>query len=395
MNGLPCGRREECTGCAACAAACADKCITMERDGEGFLLPKIDAGRCHDCGLCLRTCPVGGSAGVLPESGPAVWAGWHRDEAVRAASSSGGVFTALADTVMRQGGVVVGAALSGDLRVRHCLVTDRGDLRCLRGSKYVQSEIPPELLHMVCHRLQAGQKVLFSGTPCEVAGLRQYLRIPYPQLVTCDLVCHGVPSPLVFVKYLAHCEESGGRIVAVEFRDKTKGWKRTGIRLSHAGGSSRLATLDRDPYSLAFLRNYNQRECCYRCRFANLRRPGDLTLGDYWGVGQRYPEYDREDRGTSLILANTVKGRALLSEAGSELILGTADLASALAGNPNLRQPSGRPPERDEFYRDLDALTFHQLVRKYRLRPRLNWRRYASGLTRRLGGLVRRLGRKG
>lgn len=375
-----------CTGCAACAAVCHADAITMLPDAEGFTQPQTERAICTGCGLCRRVCPVGGTA---PSSATAqaseprqVLAAWHQDSALRSQSSSGGVFTALAQEILSRGGAVVGAAFDEEMAVCHRLVQDPAELSRLRGSKYVQSHFAPALHRQIRDLLELGRPLLFTGTPCQVAGLRGYLMRPYDTLYCCDLVCHGTPSPLFWRRYLLHSQGKEKGIAGYSFRDKRTGWKQSQVRLDLTDGRSRLSATLADPYMVAFLGNYSLRHCCYHCQFTKTSRYGDLTLADFWGVTGRYPEYDRDDRGTSLLLANSEKGLALLDACGASLFLGAADLETAVAGNPMLVRPSHRPAQRDTFYRDLSALSFPALVRKYRLAPPSRLRLFLGRLKR-------------
>ena len=215
--------KQNCTGCSACANICPRGCIRMTADEEGFLYPKVNEEMCMDCGLCENVCPMQHK----PQQHEllAVYGAKNNDDAVRFTSSSGGMFTLFAEFVLKQGGVVVGAALDEQLAVHHVLVDSLADLPKLRGSKYVQSKIG-KIYSEVRQILRAGRKVLFSGTPCQIAGLKRYLVKPSENLLTVDVVCHGVPSPKVYQKHLRElAQEAGEPVVQVKFRDKAKGWK--------------------------------------------------------------------------------------------------------------------------------------------------------------------------
>jgi coenzyme F420-reducing hydrogenase beta subunit len=365
-----------CTGCAVCAAACPGSAISMCPDAEGFLFPRIDTISCNDCGLCRTACPVreNCSQDGRPEARagirkPAsVFAAWHLDTVTRGESSSGGVFTALAETILRHGGVVCGAAFGDDGVVRHILIDSPADLQHLRGSKYVQSEISPACYHRIDALLNQGRQVLFSGTPCQVAALSRYLGKPFDNLFCCEIVCHGVPSPLLLARYLENCRAEGENVRKISFRNKTTGWKTYSISRQGQDGGEILVAASADPYMAAFLHDYSLRPSCYACLFKSTAQ-GDITLGDFWGVGRKYPEYDRDDKGTSLVVVNTRKGEALLESCHHILFLGKADLDTAIAGNAMLVSSCRRPPGRDTFYQDLADLSFPDLIRKYQLSP--------------------------
>jgi len=364
-----------CTGCAACAGACPEDCITMQPDAEGFLNPQIVSAACTDCGLCRNICPVSPAEfpAERPQQGqqwlgtPEVFAAWHLDEDIRHKSSSGGVFTALANNILARGGVVVGAAFDDQLVVRHTIIETPADLHRLRGSKYVQSETSSALFRQVRNLLKRESLVLFSGLPCQVAGLRGFLRKDSEKLFCCDLICYGVPSPLLLARYVRYNRMRGNRLVNVTFRDKATGWKHSSVRQHLEGGGSTLTPLPADAYMASYVRNCAMRECCYACKFTNTVRFGDLTIADFWGVAKEYPDYDPDDKGTSLVLANTTKGSAWLEACRESLFLGPADYDTAVAGNQRLVSSIRRPENRDVFYRDVNALSFSALINKYGL----------------------------
>lgn len=386
----------QCTGCAACAAVCPEHCIRMEPDAEGFLHPQIRTEQCVDCGRCRQVCPINDPAaveGCLREPRQ-VFAAWHLDETIRQASSSGGVFTALAHAVLGQGGVVVGAAFDEKLTVRHVLIDTIAVLPRLRGSKYVQSEVTPELHQSIRDALNAGRAVLFSGTPCQVAGLRRFLGGAREGLICCGMVCHGVPAPLLLASYILHKEQPGRRMLQISFRDKRNGWKKPVVHeVFQSGESSTTDYAWAHPYTAAFLQDCALRECCYCCSYTSTKRSADLTLGDFWGVGGPYPEYDRDDKGTSLVLVNTEVGEHWLNACADELFLGPAAIGAALPRNPMLTRPAERPSTRDDFYKDLREMDFPRIVRRYGLHLPPLWRRMARLAKRKTKRLIRRIGR--
>ena len=380
--------KSACTGCAACAAACLQNCIRMVPDFEGFLHPTIDLSFCNECKRCIRTCPVlhnnltdkennsdseaffgDTTADHVSEkvSYPVVFASWHLNDEIRKISSSGGVFTALAGHILSKGGIVVGAAFDEAFAVHHILIEKSSELYRLRGSKYVQSEVNPSFLRQIRYLLEHGRQILFSGTPCEVEGLRKYLNKSYENLYCCDLICHGVPSPLLFKSYIKEKELNGSRLVEVCFRDKSKGWKQFEVLHRLQNGKCEAISVFTDPYMRAFLRDYALRNSCYECRYKNTFRVGDITIADFWGVSKQYPQYDLEDKGTSLVLVNNEKGKALLNESSSELFIGIADLDTAISGNPCLVKQCYRPPQRESFYKDLKMMPYSKLLKKYKL----------------------------
>lgn len=369
----------------------------MVPDPEGFVYPQINGLACTDCGRCRNACPWlnPSPSSALPThrrekpksaAQPPVFAAWNLNHEIRNQSSSGGVFSAIAEVILKQGGLVIGAAFNNGLNVSHIMIDNSADLVRLRGSKYVQSEISIFLYQRIQEELTKNRPLLFSGTPCQVAALYRFLGRHYPTLYTCDLVCHGVPSPKWLSRYL--CQETK-KVSQLVFREKCTGWKGFCLKLVFPDGSTRLDGIFNNPYMCSFLRDYSLRPACYKCKFATLPRVGDLTIADFWGVGQKYPEYDRDDKGTSLVLVNTPQGQIWLDACRSTLFLGQADLATAIAGNPMLAHPSRRPPERKYFYQDVAALSLSQLCRKYHLSSGTTfWRRSWGFAKRRLFRLI-------
>lgn len=367
--------RNDCTGCAACVAACNRNALSMEGDEEGFLRPTLDSSKCTSCESCVKACPINQT--TTPHVGSIAWAAWNLDPEIRARSSSGGVFTALARTILSRGGHVVGAALDEALDVEHIVVEDEAGLSRLRGSKYVQSRLAPETMKQIARILRKGGTVLFSGTPCQVAAAKGFLPTDRGTLYTCDLVCHGTPSPLLWSRYREHLARKGKPLAGFSFRSKALGWNRIVAERVFRDGSREYD--DYDPFMLAFLRNLSLRPSCYSCHFTNMNREGDLTIADFWGVGKFDPALNPDDKGTSLILQNSQAGHNLLSMAAADLFLKEVPVEAAMPGNPMLSEPSSMPPERATFFRDLESQSFDKFVRGYGLRRpglrvRLTWR---------------------
>lgn len=315
-----------CTGCAACAAVCPRKCIEMTADGEGFLRPATDRNVCADCGACERVCPVLNPARKRdPEK---VYACRNSDESVRLSSSSGGLFSALAEAVVSRGGVVAGACFDKNWNVRHDVAETLEDLAKFRGSKYVQSEVV-HIYPVVEKFLKEGRPVLFSGTPCQTAGMKNFLRKDRDNLILVDFICHGVPSSKVWRKYLRDevgLLQSGGTVPEavrdVNFRNKEKGWREYRFVLSFLSDASadgkgnsvsHSAMAWEHPYMKGFLYNLYLRPSCYSCPVKHFAGGGDITMADAWGIENYIPEWD-DDRGVSLCIPHSAKGERLLKE---------------------------------------------------------------------------------
>jgi coenzyme F420-reducing hydrogenase beta subunit len=318
-----------------------------------------------------------------------VFAGWHLDDEIRRESSSGGVFTALANGVFADGGAVIGAAFDNNFAVRHIIIEKSADLHLLRGSRYVQSKVSPSTYHQLRELLKEGRRVFFSGTPCQVAAIRNYLQKPFDNFFCCDIVCHGVPSPKVFHAYKTMLENHHkAKVRKIVFRCKDYGWKKYSVSLSFENNKEYCTVFNVDPFMRGFLKNFFLRPSCYVCKFTNTIRPGDLSIGDFWGVSKRYPEYDPDDKGTSLVLVNAPKGRALLDNCHPFLFLRTADIETAVKGNPCLIRSCIRPRQRETFFRDLDAHSFKTLIRKYRLYPSSFPRKMAKKFRRKIKNFI-------
>ena len=375
-----------CSGCTACAAVCPRDCITMVQDEEGFRRPKVDAARCAECGLCTKVCPVLSVPGSHPM--PAAYAAKNKDNAVRELSTSGGVFTLLAQHVLSQGGAVFGAAYDADFKVEHRMVETSEMLTTLRGAKYAQSDVG-SAFRQVKEQLAAGRKVLFSGTPCQVAGLCTFLGKDDPNLLLVDVVCHGVPSPAVWERYLAYKSEQisdGHRPATVNLRCKDSGWSTYSVDIRWPYGRNYLASNRQDPYIRAFVGDLCLRPSCYRCSCKGLTRCADITLGDYWGVWDQVPSMS-DNRGTSIVLVHSEKARALWQELAPAMQIQQVDARRCMEQNPAALQSAKYDAEsRSTFlhrYRDED---FSALVDELLPRPSA-----ASDLAHRMAGKLKRL----
>lgn len=354
-----------CCGCHSCAQACPRGCITMAADEEGFLYPKVDESRCIDCGLCQRVCPVLTAEADAVDKLPLAFAAMNKEEAVREESSSGGVFSLLADQVLAQGGVVFGAAWDVDFQnVRHIGVETPAELGKLRGSKYLQSAVDG-CYSQAEAALKQGRKVLFTGTPCQIEGLHRFLRAPYENLLCVDLVCHGVPSPAVWRVYLEECQKAQGAPASrVCFRDKTTGWKEYCVTLEFRNGKKQSLPVTREPYMAAFLRNACLRPSCTQCPFKKKNRVSDLTLADFWGIREVCPQMD-DDRGTSLVLVHSPAGKAAWEAICGALRWEAVDAEAALRENPSAVRASADHENRRVFLESLGHMPFGKAVKKW------------------------------
>lgn len=305
--------KKECCGCGVCAESCPARCIRMEEDAEGFLYPAVQTDACTGCGLCERICPMRHPA---PEHTPSeVWAARNNDAATRTGSSSGGIFLPLARLTLRKGGLVFGAAFdpdtSGGGTVRHRSAACEKELAALAKSKYAQSDTSGTFRE-VARALDQGREVLYTGTPCQIAGLRAFLRgRSTDRLVTAECLCHGAPSPGLLRRYLQELT-GGAPILGIDFRDKRNGWRKFHFTVRTARRTYSI-TARKDVYFRAFLDDWTLRPSCYACPFKSGRSGSDLSLGDFWNVREVLPGFD-DDRGTSLVLAYTQSGAGRLAE---------------------------------------------------------------------------------
>lgn len=310
--------KDNCCGCEACVQICPQKCISFGEDGEGFRYPQVDVSRCVQCGLCEKACPM--LHQPLLTTSPTPFCYQNPDVEVLSKSSSGGLFTALADRFVDDNGIVVGARFDEHWEVVHSCVSTKEDLWALCTSKYVQSRMG-DIYHEVSRRLTEGRRVLFCGTPCQVAAVRQSCRKNLELLTCVDFVCHGVPSPLVWRKWLASVT-NGREVAAVNFRSKEKGWHNYSLQITLADGEKLSYTIPESTFTRAFSANIILRPSCYRCKMRGLHRLSDVTMADFWGMGQLLGRDD--DDGVSLAFANTETGNSLLDAVGAERLNASA-----------------------------------------------------------------------
>ena len=359
---------DKCYGCGACAAICPYDSIHLLMNDEGFYYPHIDLSRCKQCGICSISCPCLNEPTLTNRIFPPVsYAGWNRIESTRLKSSSGGIFSALADKILSENGVVSGAVFDSDFHCHHILSSCTDGVTRMRGSKYVQSYIAENHFREIRKFLVRGKIVLFTGTPCQVAGLRNFLSEKYEHLICCDLLCHGVPSQMWLNKYLSAQHKRKYPIVGFSFRDKTLGWSNFQTAVEWADGFVRLVKNKNNPFMISYLKNYSLRESCYLCPYASDVRQGDITLGDYWGISEQYPEYSEDKKGISLIIINSSLGERFIKSCGETIFITETNMEYAKKGNVVLSRPFERPQQRSSFYKDIMRLTYDEFCRIYHL----------------------------
>lgn len=363
---------DKCTGCGACANVCSRGAISMQWNEEGFLSPVVDEKLCVNCGACSKTCPVLDATerySHKPYAYANVYGGWHKDKGKRVASSSGGVFTALAEAVIGKGGVVFGVEQHHDLTAGFTRVDTIEDLARLRGSKYTQAKVG-HVYKEVRAALNAEKRVLFSGTPCQVVALLSYLRKPHPQLITCAVACHGVPTRHLYDSYLSYMRtQAGAPISCAEFRVKDPNWLNYSLRLGYSVKlPPTLTTHKRDMYMRGFLSDGCLNQACYTCNW-NIPHRSDITLADYWGVPLTHPEWKNEE-GVSFVYANTEEGQKLLDECAADLELvkespKNHNVARSYNGGLSRRSHLHRPLRRERIIKDLQTLPLPVALKKH------------------------------
>lgn len=355
--------KNECCGCHACVNICPKNCISMIKDEEGFLYPRVDKAHCINCGLCDKVCPFN-KIEQKRVSVPISYAVKIKNNEIRKKSSSGGFFSELASLFLLDNGVVYGAAFSKDKKSVHHIRVDCFDkLELLRTSKYIQSEIS-YIYKQVLTDLSNEKKVLFSGVPCQINGLKLFLGKEYDKLVCVEVVCHGVPSPLLWEKYLDYLTSKyKDEIQEVNFRNKKHGWNE--FELLIRGNNINLCeSLNDNSFMKMFLRNLCLRPSCYNCNVKRIESMSDFTIADFWGIKNVVPGFD-DNLGTSLVLLQTQKGISIFDKIKDKTVYCEVDFKSGIKYNTSYFSSVNLPPQRVSFFKDMNTLNFKQLEKKY------------------------------
>lgn len=341
--------KDICTGCTACMNICPKQCISMKQDNSGFEYPEINTSQCIDCGKCENCCPV------LNEKGryvlPLVFAAYSLNESMRMESSSGGVFSEIAKNILGKKGIVYGAVYNENFEIEHIAIKNTHDLLKLRGAKYAQSRLGTTYRDILGD-LSSGQFVLFSGTPCQVAGLKMFLKKDYDNLFCVDFVCHGVPSPMVWKEYIKYRmrEDGENKIpLAINLRNKKTGWSKYGYSnvFQYAEGRVHSIKSSDSLFMKLFVGDYINRKSCASCFFKGYGRISDITLGDFWGIWDIAPEMD-DDKGTSLVLVQSDRGKRIWSEIKEKMVTKEVSLEEASKENSSILVSSASDKKREE-----------------------------------------------
>lgn len=363
--------KEKCCGCSACVQACPKHCISFGEDNEGFRYPLVNKDICVDCHICEKVCPVINSND--PKEPIEILSAYNKNEKIRIESSSGGIFTLLAEDIIEQGGVVFGARFDENWEVCHDYTDTIEGLASFRGSKYLQSRIENSYIKAK-EFLQNGRKVLFSGTPCQIAGLNRFLGKKYQNLITVDFACHGVPSPKVWRKYLKEvkyksyqankCSQFNNlpEITGINFRDKISGWKNYSFTINLDGISEKGSKGSiiwshifwHDPFMKAFLNNLVLRPSCYHCTSKHGRSGSDITISDWWGIKeyQRKNEID-DDKGLCVVMLNSTEGQSYFDKFEVEKL--EISMNEATPCNGGFHEYIIAHPQRESFFKMLDS----------------------------------------
>lgn len=342
---------QDCTGCTACMSICPRNCIEMSIDTEGFNYPKIiDMASCVECGACERVCPI-----IKNEMGynaePKVYSAISLDEVNRQESSSGGIFSEISRVILERGGVIYGAAYNDTFEISHCCIDNIADLKKIKGAKYAESNLEHTFLEII-KRLKKGQYVLFSGTPCQVAGLKSFVKKDFENLICIDFVCHGVPSPMAwkeYIKYRAQQDADGKMPVSINLRSKITGWSKYQYSnlFQYDNGKEYSSISSQSLFMKLFVGDYISRTSCSTCKFKGYHRVSDITLGDFWGIWDIEPEMD-DNKGTSVVLLQSEKAQLLWEEIRDKIVFKQVSLENASQQNPSMLFASKAKENREE-----------------------------------------------
>lgn len=362
------GEKKDCCGCSACVESCPKNAIVMKADREGFLYPEIDKNLCIDCKICKKVCPMINAKELKNYEKNSFYLAKHKDKNVLKHSTSGGAFTAISDYILKKKGVICGVDFDEKFCVTHKMAETSEERDKFRFSKYVQSNLK-DIFQDIKKELIAGKKVLFTGTPCQCAGLKGFMRGSSlaKELYICDLICHSIPSPRIWEEFKKLLEkENGGVIREIHFRTKDMLWSRANSNKTFFFATTEMEKLKLDErfYKMFFGLGTITRPSCSRCPFTDKNRVSDITIADYFGIEEYSPElYD--ELGLSLIIVNSKKGEEILENIKDDLYLEKRDPAESLKHQQRLSKPMPIPDNREEFWLELDNIGLEKVLEKY------------------------------
>lgn len=362
--------KKDCCGCNACGDVCRQEAITFLSDNEGFWYPQVNKDKCTDCHLCEKICPML-NIGSLKHNDwdePKVYGGYNKDIVIRFDSTSGGLYSLLAQAMYKQKGYVSGAVYSENFQVFNFISNDKKDLKRLRSSKYVQSNAEG-IYKTIKQLLVSGEKVLACGSPCQMAALRSYLRKNYDNLLVVDFLCRATNSPKVFEKYKESLEARyGSKIIAIKDKNKDHGWHSLARKITFEDGKVYYGEGHEDDFRRGYHGNVFERPSCYECKFKGFPRMSDITLGDFWGIGNVDPSLE-QNLGTSLIMINSQKGLDYFEKVKEKLVVKEFTLRDIIPGNPTAilggKLPYPTHINRDEFFEALDKMPFDECANHF------------------------------
>ena len=367
MNYLETKNKKDCFGCGACVQICPKNAIKLKEDEEGFLYPEIDDSKCIHCNLCKKVCPVQNMPVINILREKKIYGMRIKNSDILAKSSSGGGFFGICQKICQNNYVIFGAKYTKKLKVQHGYITDINDIQKFQKSKYLQSEIGNSYIQAKDF-LEMGKLVLFSGTPCQIAGLRNFLKKDYDNLICIDIICHGVPSYKVFKKYIEYEENKNQKkLKEIVFREKTKDkndkYDSKKIKLVFEDDTNIVDAAESNPFLRGFYARIMYRPSCYSCPFAQPERYGDLTIADCWGIEKIDSSIDAH-KGYSLIIANTEKGNSILKNMKNDFEYIPLNIDFVKEHNACFTAPSYKHPRRSKFFKRLDKMSFEKNINK-------------------------------
>lgn len=364
MNNIKVIDQQVCCSCGLCEIICPNKSIKFSEDTKGFFYPVIDYNTCINCGNCLKKCPV--TKSNFGSSHPQkAYAAWIKNSETVQNSSSGGVFSAYAEYILNNNGIVYGASWQDDFSVVHSSISDKRDLSKLYKSKYVQSDIH-NVFTSIRKDVNEGKFTLFCGTPCQTAAIASFFGEIPENLYLIDIVCHGNPSPLILKKYVKELEDKyKAKLEELDFRNKNNtDWLNYNIIKKFSNGNKIVSSPSEDSYMKLFLNNYSLKQSCYNCSFKADQRESDITLADFWGIKETYPDYYNKN-GTSLMLVNTKKGEELLKQIQSEIVFNPVEFSKLIQYNQYWNTSVKKPKNLQKFWAEINKSTVEELATKY------------------------------
>lgn len=361
-----------CVGCYACYNACPTKAITLEEDKEGFKYPKIDKEKCINCGKCERVCPILNQK--LKEENrikPVIMAAWSKNEDIRIDSTSGGIFSELAKKVLQEQGVVVGALYTKSWKVEHAIITKESEIEKVRSSKYLQSDIN-DIYIKIEEYLKKNVKVLMCGTPCQIAGLYNYLNKEYENLITCDFICRGVNSPKIFEMYIKHLEQKyKSPIKQIKFKNKKHGWHNFSTKIDFENGKTYIGGRYTDSYMIGYLQhNAFIRPSCYECKFKGVPKKADITLGDFWGI-EKIDQLLDNNKGTSIVMLNNEKAEEFFTSLKDNIFYKRIESKQVYEHNVCANSSVKMTKEREEVFKNIDNMSYEDLSKNFFKEPNM------------------------